>query len=100
MGEMKRASGRPSKASNRILRTPTGVARLQESCSRGELVVVAGTGVSIGLTNGHVPALSWTGVIHHGFDYGVKKGRITPAQAQAWRPQLDSSDLDDVLGAA
>jgi hypothetical protein len=74
--------------------------RLMDSARRGELVAVIGTGVSLGLTNGAQPALSWRGLIEHGFTYGVQKARITEAQAAAWKAQRASTDLDDLLSAA
>ena len=62
--------------------------------------MIVGTGVSMGLTDGKNPTLSWKGLIQDGFAHGVTKGKITPAQAKAWETQLDSNDLDDLLGAA
>jgi hypothetical protein len=85
---------------------PSGVAdsdRLQRvtlSASRGELVAVIGTGVSVGLTDNKIPALTWKGLVRHGFAYGVAKGKITDAQSKAWKAQLDSNDIDDLLSAA
>jgi len=79
---------------------PDGVLRLTDSARRGELVAIVGTGVSIGLTDNKIPALSWKGLILHGFAHGVQKGTISAAQERAWKTQLDSSDLDDLLGAA
>ncbi len=76
------------------------ISKLIESARAGELVAVIGTGVSIGLTNNTIPALSWKGLILNGFAYGVKKGKITPKQDIDWKAQLDSSDLDELLGAA
>jgi hypothetical protein len=62
------------------------------------LVAIVGTGVTIGLTNDNT--LSWKGLIQSGFAYAQQKGKITAKQAKAWKPQLDSSDLDDTLSAA
>jgi hypothetical protein len=39
-------------------------------------------------------------LIRDGFAHGVKKGRISAKQAADWKSQLDSNDLDDLLGAA
>jgi hypothetical protein len=64
------------------------------------LVAVIGTGVSVGLTNRAIPALSWKELVRDGFAYGVQKGKITAAQEGTWKGQLDSDDLDDLLGAA
>jgi len=36
----------------------------------------------------------------NGFAHGLTKGRINQKQANAWNAQLESSDLDDLLGAA
>jgi hypothetical protein len=76
------------------------VTRLTDSARRGELVAVIGTGVSLSLTDGAIPALSWKGLVQDGFAHGVKKGKISTMQAAAWKSQLDSTDLDDLLGAA
>jgi len=74
--------------------------RLTQSASRGELVAVIGTGMSVGLTDNKFSALTWKGLILHGFAYGVAKGKITDSQSKAWKTQLESSDMDDLLGAA
>lgn len=78
----------------------SAIARLTDSAHRGELVAIIGTGVSMALTNGAVPALSWTGLIRNGLDYGLKKRKIAAEQAKAWLPHLDSGDVDDLLCAA
>ncbi len=98
-----RASGRSS-SSRAGPGTVSGgeaiVTRLTDSARRGELVVITGTGVSIGLTDSSIAALSWNGLIRDGFAYGVKKGKITTEQSRAWDAQLSSKDLDDLLSAA
>ncbi len=76
------------------------ITKLMDSASRGELVAIIATGVSMALTNNKVPALSWTGLIRNGFAHSVKKGKITAAQAKAWEPQLESNDIDDLICAA
>jgi hypothetical protein len=76
------------------------ILRLTESARRHELVAIIGTGVSMSLTNAKIPALSWKGLIRDGFEYGLKKGKITDKQVAAWELQLDSTDIDDLLGAA
>lgn len=76
------------------------IAQLKESATRGELVAIIGSGVSMALTNGKIPSLSWIGLIRDGFSYGVKKQKITTEQATAWVPQLESNDIDDLLCAA
>lgn len=78
--------------------TTSPMQRIVESARQGKLVVVVGTGVSIGLTHGEVP--SWSGLIKNGFDYGVMKGLITKTQLSTWSSQLASADMDDLLGAA
>jgi hypothetical protein len=80
--------------------TTSSVKRLVNLASSGELIAVVGTGVSIALTDGTVPALSWTGLIRDGFAYGQKKGRISDGQAKSWEAQLDSEDLDDLILSA
>lgn len=74
--------------------------KLIQSISLGELVVIAGTGVSAALTGGKNPCLSWTGLIKNGLGYCETKGKITSAQNLAWNSHLSSSDIDDLLGAA
>jgi hypothetical protein len=76
------------------------IRRLTDSAHHGKLVAIVGTGVSIALTNNKIPALSWKGLVRHGFSYAQTKGKIVAAQAKTWQPQLDSTDLDDLLGAA
>ncbi len=90
----------PRKYSRRAPPRSDGIVRLTDSANRGELVAIVGTGVSIGLTDNRIPALSWMGLILNGFAYGVQKGKVTAAQEKAWKTQLDSTDLDDLLGAA
>lgn len=76
------------------------IRRITESAHKNELVIVVGTGVSMALTDAKIPALSWKGLIADGFTYGNTKGLITSTQVESWRAQLESSDLDDLLGAA
>src|SRR4051794_33065745 len=80
--------------------TALALGQLREAARSGKLIAVVGTGVSMALTNGKAPAFSWKGLIENGFAYGVKKGRITALQSRAWKNQLKSSDIDDLLGAA
>jgi SIR2-like domain len=81
-------------------RAGTAIDALVDSARRGELVCVIGTGVSLTLTNAAVPALSWKGLVRDGFAHAVTKGKMTPAQADMWKAQVDSDDLDALLGAA
>jgi hypothetical protein len=76
------------------------ILKLSESTRRGELVAVTGSGVSVGLTNASNPALSWKGLILDGFAYGVRKGKISLVQETSWRAQIESTDIDELLGAA
>jgi SIR2-like domain/NACHT domain len=89
----------PTKAAS-AHRGASRIHRLTDSANHGDLVAVIGTGVSVGLTGNTVPALSWKGLIRDGFAYGVRKGTISEAQSLSWKAQLDSVDLDDLLGAA
>ena len=75
-------------------------ARLRQAAQNDQLVVVIGTGVSLGLTNNTIPALSWKGLIRDAFEHGIKKGLVTNAQARIAEAQLESTDLDDLLAAA
>ena len=88
------------RGSSELLSGGEAIAQLANSACRGDLVAIVGTGVSMLLTNGAVPALSWKGLVRDGFAYGLKKGKMTSAQFTAWKTQLDSSDLDDLLSAA
>lgn len=77
---------------------PDPMQGIMAAARQGKLVAVVGAGVSAGLTNGRAP--SWTDLIRSGFDFGVRKGRITKAQHTTWSSQLASTDMDDLLGAA
>lgn len=76
------------------------LAQIQKSAADGKLIAVVGTGVSVALTDGKNKALSWKGLIEGGFEFGVRKGKITDQQKTFWNNQLQSEDIDDVLGAA
>lgn len=76
------------------------ITQLTNSARDGKLVAVFGTGISMALTDGNIPALSWKGLVQDGFAYGVTKCKITRQQSDFWQNQLNSSDLDDLLGAA
>jgi hypothetical protein len=90
-----RAAGR-----SQALGESEDIRRITESAHKSELVIVVGTGVSMALTDAKIPGLSWKGLIANGFAYGKTKGLITSTQVESWRAQLESSDLDDLLGAA
>lgn len=97
--QRKRTSAKSQKASTNT-RRDAALARVTQSAKSGELVAVVGTGVSSALTMSRVPAVSWRGLIQSGYQFGQERGRITNAQARAWKAQLRSDDLDDLLGAA
>ena len=80
--------------------TDNAISQIRDSAADGKLVAVIGTGVSLALTNNKNHALSWKGLIENGFEYGATKGKITGAQKASWQTHLDSTDIDDVLGAA
>lgn len=89
----------PRKASSRITKLPLSpMERIVESAKQGQLVVVIGTGVSMGLTSNAIP--SWSGLINSGLEYAQRKGKITNAQLAMWRNMLASSDIDEMLSAA
>jgi len=96
----KTSKGSPSRYAGSIPAGAEDITRIKESASKNELVVVIGTGVSIALTNGKIPTLSWKGLIQNGFEYALKKALITPSQLSIWIPHLDSPDIADLLGAA
>lgn len=73
---------------------------LTAAARSGELVVVVGTGVSLGLTSGKLPALSWKGLIRHGLAHCEKRGKITPGQTAVFTEHLNSPDLEELLIAA
>lgn len=72
--------------------------KIVESGRQGQLVVVIGTGVSMGLTSNAVP--SWGGLIKSGLDYAHERGQVSDTQLNMWGQMLTSSDIDDLLGAA
>ena len=88
------------RAKARITADAEAIAQLKKSARDGKLVAVIGTGVSMALTDGKNSALSWKGLIENGFAYGVTKGKITAEQSASWKNQLNSNDLDELLGAA
>ena len=76
------------------------IAQLAESARKGRLIAVIGTGVSLALTDAQIEAVSWRGLIEHGFAYAAKKGKLAERQVEFWRNQTQSDDLDDLLTAA
>lgn len=69
-----RSATKPSTKSSSLPKCSSSdpIVRLTDSARRSELVVIVGTGVSMALTNGTIPSLSWKGFIKDGFAYGVK----------------------------
>ncbi len=95
----KKLNTSPTKATTRTPRPALGpMEKIVESARQGQLVVVVGTGVSMGLTSNAVP--SWSGLIKSGFDYAHKRGKVSDTQLTTWSNLLTSSDMDDMLGAA
>jgi hypothetical protein len=92
------ARGTKNSGSTKLVHAPN--INLRDSAGRGELVAVIGSGVSLALTKGTVPLLSWVGLVRDGFFYAVNKKKITDEQVRAWEPQLSSLDIDDLLCAA
>lgn len=76
------------------------IARVLESAKKGELVVVFGTGMSVGLTDNNNSSLSWKGLVRSAFERSRDLGKITDQQFHHWQSQRDSDDLDDLLAAA
>jgi hypothetical protein len=74
--------------------------QLKDSAANGKLVVVIGTGSSVALTEGKYPGLTWRGLIESGFAYCVTKDKIPASKIGDWEKQINSSDLDEFLGAA
>lgn len=67
-----------------------------------DTILVVGTGMSMGLTNGKYSQLNWTGLIRSGFQYAVEIGKISQSKADTWLPLLEveptTSDLLHVAG--
>lgn len=74
--------------------------KLKQDIAAGDLVVVVGTGVSIGLTGNKRKELSWQGLIADGIGCALQKGKMSSAQCERWNGMLYSDDIDEMLGAA
>jgi tetratricopeptide (TPR) repeat protein len=73
---------------------------LHQQIDTRQVVVIVGTGVSIGATNGNALA-SWTGLLHSGVDRCVEVAQPLPkGWAERANAEIDSGDLDDLLSAA
>ncbi len=81
-------------------KSDSALSKLVEAARRHELVVVVGTGVSVALTEGSQPSLSWFGLVQDGLGYACRKGRITKSQEATWQSLLASADIDELLSAA
>jgi hypothetical protein len=91
---------RHSRNPARDRRQSEALRELRDSLQRNQLIFVIGTGCSLSLTENRYPPLSWKGLINDGFHYAETKGKITSKQLAYWQPQLESEDLDEILGAA
>ncbi|WP_243054630.1 SIR2 family protein [Pseudomonas sp. BP01] len=91
-----------SQRKGRIMSVVTAavIEKLKQDIAVGDLIVVIGTGVSIGLTKNKRPALSWQGLIADGLQCALQKGKINAEQNERWHGSLYTDDLDDMLGAA
>lgn len=64
-------------------------------------IVVVGTGLSLALTRGKYPQLSWGGLIRHGYEYGNEFGLIEESVKVNWLAMLDAaSSVDEMLNIA
>jgi len=76
------------------------VEALQESAASGHLIIVAGAGVSLALATPTHPAENWRQLVSSGLKAAKVKGTVTSEQFERWSGTLDSSDIDELLGAA
>ena len=86
---------------NKKINTPKNDKALDnvlESAKRGELVIIAGAGISVGLSAGEIP--SWNNLITDGLSYCKNKGLISESQHNNWQSHLNSDDIDELLSAA
>ncbi len=76
------------------------ISQLTESIRNDRLITIIGAGVSLALTDGSIPALSWRGLIESGLTFGLTRGKINSDQMRMRKAQMDSTDLDDMLQVA
>ncbi|WP_447652276.1 SIR2 family protein [Pseudomonas abietaniphila] len=76
------------------------VESLRNAIHSGELILVIGSGLSVGLTGNAYPALSWKGLVDDGLEQSKSKGKLTVEQLAKWKDMLRSNDIDDLLAAA
>ena len=67
---------------------------LQQEIEAGQVVAIAGAGVSVGATNNQAVA-SWQGLLHHGVDYcrGLHTTGVTDAMDQLLHSQIDAGPV-------
>ncbi|MDP5278549.1 SIR2 family protein [Sphingomonas sp. DG1-23] len=73
---------------------------IRQAAESGDLVIIAGAGVSIGLTNATKPAPPWRQLISNCLEYAHARGEISDQQLSRWRQTLDSDDIDDLISTA
>jgi hypothetical protein len=74
--------------------------KLRAAIQSSELILVVGSGLSVGLTNSAHRTLSWKGLVWDGLEHSKFKGKLTADQLARWQDMLDSNDMDDLLAAA
>ena len=72
---------------------------LREELARGEVLVVAGTGVSIQATGG-APCATWNGLIRNGIDHAAQTNLLTESAATRLRTRLKKNTVEDLLYVA
>jgi tetratricopeptide (TPR) repeat protein len=75
------------------------VKSLRDHLAKGDVLVVAGTGVSIQASGGDKRA-GWDGLIHNGIDHCVGTGLLTEDEANGLRDQLALNDATQRLEVA
>jgi hypothetical protein len=78
----------------------SGVQALQHSAMTGQLILVAGAGISVALAGPSCPAKNWKQLIGSGLRAAQVKAAISDAQSDRWNQTLESDDIDDLLAAA
>lgn len=73
------------------------IAQIRESIKNRELAIVAGTGVSLALTDTKIAALSWRGLIKNGLDLAHAKELIDDIQLARKKEDLNSQDTLELL---
>jgi tetratricopeptide (TPR) repeat protein len=72
---------------------------LRQEIAKGHVLVVVGSGVSMGATHGN-PLASWTGLLEDGVERCVKVRGLDSKWADRVREEIRSGDMDDLLSAA